>query len=295
MLIADSHPSSPAIPPEPLKVTVTLTALAILAFAANSLLTRRALAGNEIGPSAFVAIRVSSGALMLVMLNTRRQTGIIPQRSDLAGIASLLVYAVAFTYAYVRLGAAIGALILFPTVQLTLVSIASLKGNRPSRREALGSMTALAGIVWLLAPNVTLPSLMAALLMTVAGFAWGLYTSLGRGTTDPLARTARNFLGAAPFTLILAFAFFGWSMTVMGAVLAVLSGAITSALGYVLWYAVLPRLTASAAGAAQLLVPAVTALAGIGWLGERPSVGMIGSSALILTGVWLVIGSARQL
>ncbi len=155
-------------------------------------------------------------------------------------------------------------------------------------------MIALGGIVCLLAPTVTLPSLMAALLMAAAGIAWGLYTSLGRSTTDPLAHTARNFLGAAPFTLILALAYSGWPVTVVGAVLAVFSGAITSALGYVLWYAVLPRLSASAAGAAQLLVPAVTALAGIVWLGEPPSIGMIGSSVLILSDVWLVMGSGRQ-
>ena len=270
--------------------TAGLALLAIFAFAANSLLTRRALAGQEIGPGAFVAIRLASGALMLALLGARRADRLVPGRADLAGIASLLGYAIAFTFAYVQLGAAIGALILFPTVQLTLVAIACSRGTVPSAREAAGSALALAGVVCLLAPSVRTPSLMAAVLMAIAGISWGFYTALGRGATDPLSRTARNFLGAAPFVLPLALVPAGQSPSVLGAMLAVASGAVTSALGYALWYAVLPRLSASAAGAAQLLVPAVTALAGVVWLGERPSMGLVASSALILSGVAITTG-----
>ncbi len=274
--------------------TAGLALLAIVAFAANSLLTRRALAGHEIGPGTFVALRLASGALMLAVLGAHRADGLVPRRADLGGIASLLGYAIAFTFAYVQLGAAVGALILFPTVQLTLVTVAAVRGTLPSAREAAGSALALVGIVCLLAPNVRTPSIVAALLMAIAGVSWGLYTSLGRGTTDPLARTARNFLGAAPFVLPLAFVSAGPSPSMLGGALAVASGAITSALGYALWYTVLPRLSASAAGATQLLVPVLTALAGFAWLGERPSVGFVASSALILGGVAVTTGLFRR-
>ena len=274
--------------------TAGLTLLAILAYAANSLLTRRALAGGDIGPGAFVAIRLTAGALMLALLGTRSVSGVIPGRADLAGIASLLSYAVAFTFAYVRLGASVGALILFPTVQLTLILLAALRGSLPSRREAAGSALALAGIVCLLAPSVTTPSLSAAVLMAAAGVSWGLYTALGRGARDPLARTARNFIGAAPVALLVGLLSIGSPPSTLGVTLAVISGAVTSALGYVLWYAVLPRLSASGAGAAQLLVPAITALAGITWLGERPSIGLVVSSALILGGVAVATGIVRR-
>jgi drug/metabolite transporter (DMT)-like permease len=275
--------------------TLILTALAMLAFAANSVLTRRALAGSDIAPGTFVAIRLISGALMLGALGVWRPGSIIPRRSDLGGIGFLLVYAVAFTFAYVRLGAAVGALILFPTVQLTLVTLASLRGSLPSRREVLGSFTALAGIAWLLAPNVTMPSLVAAGMMALAGVAWGLYTAQGRGTKDPFARTARNFLGAAPLAFLLALASPGLHPSALGIVLAVVSGAVTSGLGYVLWYTVLPRLTASGAGAAQLLVPAIASVAGVTWLGEQASVALVGGSTLILLGVGLVMGIALEL
>jgi drug/metabolite transporter (DMT)-like permease len=270
--------------------TAGLALFAILAFAANSLLTRRALAGGEIGPGAFVAIRLASGALMLAVLSGRRADRLVPDRADLGGIASLLGYAVAFTFAYVQLGAAVGALILFPTVQLTLLVIAVWRGDVPSAREGTGSALALAGIVCLLAPAARTPSMMAAGLMATAGVSWGFYTSLGRGATDPLARTTRNFLGAAPFVLPLALLQTVHHATALGAGLAIVSGAVSSALGYALWYAVLPRLSASAAGTAQLLVPAITALAGVAWLGERPSIGLVVSSALILSGVAITTG-----
>jgi drug/metabolite transporter (DMT)-like permease len=274
--------------------TFALTAVAILAFAGNSLLTRMALTRPEIAASQFVGIRLVSGAVMLVLLNVKRRSGIWPRFADVPGIASLFVYAVAFTFAYITLGAASGALILFPTVQITLVVVASSRGSPPSSRQQLGMAIAVAGLLVLLGPRSSAPPLGGAILMAVAGIAWGIYTLLGRGAVDPFGRTARNFVGAAPFALIVALAMGAPRPSVEGVVLAIASGAITSALGYVVWYAALPRLNVATAGAAQLLVPVITAVGGVGWLGEKPSLAMIAAIALILGGVALT-NSTRKI
>jgi drug/metabolite transporter (DMT)-like permease len=274
--------------------TFALTAVAILAFAGNSLLTRMALTRPEIAASQFVGIRLVSGAVMLVLLNVKRRSGIWPRFADVPGIASLFVYAVAFTFAYITLGAASGALILFPTVQITLVVVASSRGSPPSSRQQLGMAIAVAGLLVLLGPRSSAPPLGGAILMAVAGIAWGIYTLLGRGAFPLLASPARNFVGAAPFALIVALAMGAPRPSVEGVVLAIASGAITSALGYVVWYAALPRLNVATAGAAQLLVPVITAVGGVGWLGEKPSLAMIAAIALILGGVALT-NSTRKI
>jgi drug/metabolite transporter (DMT)-like permease len=274
--------------------TFALTGVAILAFAGNSLLTRIALTRPEIAASQFVGIRLISGAMMLALLNLRQRSAIWPRYADIPGTASLFIYAVAFTFAYKTLGAASGALILFPTVQLTLVVVATLRGSPPSARQQLGMVTAVAGLLVLLGPRSSAPPLGGAILMGLAGVAWGMYTLLGRDAINPFARTARNFLGAAPLALIVMLVIESPKPTTEGVILAIASGAITSALGYVVWYAALPRLNVATAGAAQLLVPVITAVGGVGWLGETPSLAMMVAIALILGGVALTNSSRKK-
>jgi drug/metabolite transporter (DMT)-like permease len=275
--------------------TLALTALVICAFAGNSLLTRLALAPAEISASHFVGIRLISGAVVLALLGVRHQSEILPRGADIPGIASLLVYAMAFTFAYVSLGVATGALILFPTVQLTLALIATFRGTPPTARARTGLLIAFAGLVVMLAPRSTAPPPAAALMMALAGIAWGAYTYLGRGAANPFARTARNFIGAAPFALFVMLAFAAPTPSMKGVILAIASGAITSALGYVVWYAVLPRLNMATAGATQLLVPVITAAGGVFWLGETPSIALVSAACLVLSGIWLTLGPPKQL
>lgn len=270
-------------------VTVVLVALAILAFAGNSLLTRQALAGGAIAPGAFVGLRLASGAVLLALLLARRPAEILPRRADLPGIGALLLYALAFTWAYLGLGAATGALILFSSVQLTLVLLAHLRGTRLTGREAAGMVLALAGLALLLAPGLTAPPLGGALLMALAGVGWGFYTLLGRGAVNPLALTARNFIGAAPVGLVLLLLGLTRSgpLQLEGVLLAIASGAVTSGIGYAVWYAVVPCLSVAMAGSAQLLVPLVTAAGGVLWLGEPLTLHFAIVCLLILTGIWL--------
>ena len=265
-----------------------LTALAILAFAGNSLLTRAALAEGEIGPGAFTGLRLVSGAVILFVLASWGREPVLPRLADWGGTLALLVYAVAFTFAYVALGAATGALILFATVQVTMVAVSIARGQSPSGREWLGHAFALAGLVWLLGPQIVAPSRWAAVSMIVAGIAWGAYTLIGRGSRAPLSQTGRYFAGAAPFGLLVALLAPGeaWSeTTATGIGLAIASGAVTSGLGYAIWYAALPGLTATVAGIAQLLVPAVAALGAAVWLDETITLTLVLASALVFAGI----------
>jgi len=273
--------------------TVLLTAAAVVAFAANSVLTRMALAGGAIEASQFVAVRLISGSCLLTAIALPRLSDVLPRRADLGGVVSLLTYVIAFTFAYNKLGAATGALILFPVVQLTLLVAALWRGATLSRRERSGALVALAGVVCLLGPRAAVPALSAGLLMCLAGVGWASYTLLGKGVVDPVTRTARNFIGAAPVGLLIAATSCCVRPRAHALELAILSGAITSGLGYVVWYTVIPRLTTSEAGSAQLLVPVVTALTAVAWLGEPLTVSLVASSILILGGVWLVMSSSR--
>ncbi|MEM9303429.1 MAG: DMT family transporter [Pseudomonadota bacterium] len=275
-------------------LAVVLTTLAILAFAGNSLLTRAALADGHLGPATFAGLRLLSGAITLAAIGLWGAHPVRPGRADLPGIAALAVYAVAFTFAYVNMGAAAGALILFAMVQLTMAAVATLQGQRPRGLEAIGLLVALGGLAWLLAPGLTAPPLLPALLMAIAGAAWGAYTLFGRGASDPLAATARNFIGTWPLAVVLLAGLAFEAPSVRGVVLAVLSGAITSGLGYAIWYAVLPRLTVAIAGCAQLTVPAVAAIGGALWLGETITLRLALASLLILAGVGLTILGRRQ-
>lgn len=268
-------------------VTVGLAALAIGAFAGNSLLTRAALSGELIGPGAFGTIRLASGAaaLMAFALLTRRE--IVPRYRDILGAAALAAYTGFFSFAYVVLDAATGALILFAAVGATVTLGSLRKGVRLA--ELAGLLLAFGGLVWLLMPGAQAAPFGAAALMAIAGVAWGVYTLMGRAGGEPVGRTARNFWLAWPF-LIPAMMYAGFDdVTRDGVVIAIVCGVVTSAAGYSVWYLCLPRLPVVASGSVQLATPAAAALGGILLLGEPAGWRLAGASALILAGIALTL------
>ncbi|SLN14128.1 EamA-like transporter family protein [Roseivivax jejudonensis] len=269
-----------------------LTALTMVAFAANSVLNRLAVGAGGIDPGLFGTIRLWSGALMLagLCLVLRGRMSLGGSRRAI-GVGSLLLYIYGFSAAYLALDAGLGALILFGTVQVTMAAGALAGGERPPLRRWVGTGVAFAGLVWLLWPGsgvaVSLPHGMA---MAAAGLGWGIYSLAGRGAGDPLVGTAANFVLAAPLGLVIALALPGsGAASVPGIALAVVSGAITSGLGYALWYAVLPSLPASVAAVAQLTVPPIAIAGGAVLLGEVPSAEFLAASAVVLGGVALSV------
>mgnify|MGYP002620578255 CR=1 FL=1 len=273
-----------------------LGALTMSAFAANSLLNRAALADGSIDPMSFALLRVLAGAVVLWLL-VREAPGLA--RGPLFMAAALCTYLLGFSLAYVALDAGIGALILFGTVQVTMLSGALVSGERLGARRWLGAALALAGLAALMLPGVeAVPAAGPAALMLLAGLGWGLYSLAGRGAARPLAVTAGNFLLAVPMVALLALVWwcFGGDATSSrrGVALALVSGAVTSGLGYALWYAILPALGAVRAGVAQLSVPVIALLGGVALLGERLGAGALMASALLLAGVALASLPARR-
>lgn len=267
-----------------------LTLLTLLAFASNSILCRLALSTGSIDPGAFTLIRLASGAatLAVVAFALRRRS---PWKSGswLSG-ALLFAYAAAFSFAYVHLAAGTGGLILFGAVQFTMIGIGIGKGERPGKIEWLGLVVALDGLIVLVAPGLQAPRPVAAMLMAIAGAAWGVYSIRGKSARDPVLATGDNFLRSVPFAVIvIALALPGTRPTPYGVTLAVVSGAATSGLGYVLWYAVLPHLTATRAAITQLAVPALVAIGGVLVLGEHVGVRFAAASAMMLGGVGLAV------
>ncbi|MEM0991339.1 MAG: DMT family transporter [Pseudomonadota bacterium] len=269
-----------------------LTALTMVAFAANSVLNRVALADGWIGPADFAALRLASGAIALVLMvyaTGGRVPWAVARRPS--GAAALLVYIVGFSFAYLTLDTGVGALILFGGVQVTMFAGALLSGERPGARRWLGAGVAFAGLVWLSWPAGTVrldPSGVA--LMSAAAVGWGIYSLIGRGTAAPLAATAANFALAVPAgALIWLIVPDAAALTWQGVVLAVTSGVVTSGMGYALWYSVLPRLDAAAAALAQLTVPVIAAAGGALFLAEAPGTRTLIAGALVLAGV--AIGS----
>lgn len=272
--------------------TALLTTLAMLAFAGNSLFCRLALRDTEIDAASFTAIRLASGALVLaalLMLRGKRPTagGSWPMA------AMLFAYAVCFSFAYRDLTAATGALLLFGAVQFTMTGYGLWSGERIRGLKLVGLLVALAGLVWLLLPGLAAPPPLAAALMLGAGAAWGVYSLLGKGAGDPTAATGGNFLRSLPFAAVLALTATTTAGAVdpTGALYAVLSGALTSGLGYVLWYAALPRLRATSAATVQLSVPAIAALGGAVLLAEPVTVRLLVASVAVLGGIALTIRS----
>jgi drug/metabolite transporter (DMT)-like permease len=273
-----------------------LTTVALFAFAANSLLCRLALRQDLIDPASFAGIRVVSGALMLAAIARWRGQSARPGRADWRAAIMLFAYLGCFSFAYLTLPAGTGALILFGAVQLTMLGAGLAAGERLAAAAWAGVALAAVGLAWLMLPSVAAPSPSSAALMALAGVAWGIYSLRGRGVADPLAATAANFAWATPLTLALGLVFAARMHVAAGGVaLAIASGAITSGLGYVVWYAALAHLTSMRAAAVQLAVPLIAAFGGVAFLGEAFTARLALASLAILGGIALVlVGRARK-
>ena len=269
--------------------TALLIVFAMLAFAGNSLLCRIALRDTSIDAASFTSIRLASGALVLwILLRSRGKQPLAAGSWPMA--AMLFAYAVCFSFAYRDLTAATGALLLFGAVQLTMTGYGLFTGERLTGLRLAGVLVAVAGLVWLLLPGLSAPPVIAAGLMLAAGLAWGIYSLLGRGAGDATAATGGNFIRAVPFAAVLSLAAASQSSPdTTGLMYAVASGAVTSGLGYVLWYAALPALTATSAATIQLCVPAIAALGGAVLLAEPITARLLIASAAILGGIALTI------
>jgi len=272
---------------------IALTTLAMVAFAANSLLCRQALKHTAIDPASFTAIRLVSGALMLWLVARLKQTA-PAGKGNWPSAFALFVYAAGFSFAYVSLPAASGALLLFGAVQATMIGHAVWAGERLRVLQVVGVMLAFAGLVGLLLPGLSAPPLTGALLMIGAGIAWGVYSLRGKGAGDPTRVTAGNFMRAVPITLALSFIMFDFSsVDAAGFYYAIASGALASGLGYAIWYTALPSLKNTSAASVQLSVPVIAALGGIVFLGESMTLRLILASVAILGGIALVIVQKR--
>jgi drug/metabolite transporter (DMT)-like permease len=279
--------------------TAALTLLALLGFAANSLLCRAALENGawRIDAASFTTVRLVSGAIVLwLLLRMRGGTG-GERRGSWGSALALFTYAAGFSLAYVRIPTGVGALILFGCVQATMLGVGLFRGERPRPLEWLGLAMALGGLLVLRLPGATAPDALGATLMAGAGVAWGMYSLRGRGNADPLAATADNFLRGVPMTLGLSvlglLVLEAPRVTPAGVGLAVASGALASGVGYSLWYAALPHLTAMRAAVVQLAVPVVAAVGGVLLLGETLTVRLVGAGGALLGGVFLAL-LARQ-
>lgn len=290
--------------------TVWLTILALVAFAANSVFSRLALAEQWIDAAGFTMVRLITGALVLLLLlyfnrlsSKRALKATSPMGSKAApskrgswlAALMLFVYAVAFSYAYLQLETGSGALVLFGMVQLTMVVATFIEGHRLRGLEVIGILIAFAGLVYLVLPQVSTPSIMGVVLMALAGMAWAGYTLLGRGSNAPLADTSFNFLRTVPMAVLLGVATLDqWFATPQGLLLAALSGGLASGVGYSIWYRVLRHLSATQAGVLQLLVPVIAAIGGVIFVAEPLTMRLIISAALILGGIYLVINGRSK-
>jgi drug/metabolite transporter (DMT)-like permease len=270
-----------------------LTLLAMLAFAANSLLCRVALKHTAIDAASFTTIRVVSGALALVWM-VRMRGGKQESAGSWTSALALFAYAAAFSFSYVSLSAATGALLLFGAVQATMIGVGLFRGERVDVRAALGLTCALAGLVGLLLPGLSAPPLWGCALMLVAGVAWGVYSLRAKGGGDPLRVTAGNFSRAVVFSVVLSIATIPWaSIDGPGIGFAIASGAMASGIGYAIWYSALPGLTVTSAGTVQLSVPVIAALGGVVLLDEPITFRLLIASTAILGGIALVVVRRR--
>lgn len=270
--------------------TVTVTAITLVAFASNSILCRLALAPRLIDAGAFTFVRLVSGALMLATLLAARERRMPRLRVHWPAALALFAYAAPFSFAYLRISAGTGALILFGAVQVTMIGWDFLQGRLFNAAELIGFLLAIAGLVVLAWPGAAAPDPGGAALMALAGIAWGVYSLLGRGVADPLGATASNFTLSLVCALPLAAATLVHSnVSPHGLILAICSGALASGVGYAIWYTALRGLSSTHAGIVQLLVPVLAALGGVLVLGEDVSLRLIVSAVMIFAGVTLAI------
>jgi drug/metabolite transporter (DMT)-like permease len=276
--------------------TAGVTLLALIAFASNSLLTRLALGAREIDAATFMLARLASGAVVLTLVVWARARTLAPlRRRGGLGPLALFCYAAPFSFAYLRIGAAVGALVLFGFVQLTMVGYGIFRGERPAAATWLGLTLATAGLAALTVPSISRPDPLGVVLMAVAGVAWAAYTLAGKTTVDPIAANASAFVGAG---LLASIPWLAWhpaaTPSAQGLTLALISGGVTSGLGYALWYRVLPRLTVMQAAVAQLSVPVIAAFGAALFLHERLSARFVLCAGAVLGGVGLVLSSRVQ-
>jgi drug/metabolite transporter (DMT)-like permease len=270
-----------------------LTLVAMIAFAGNSLLCRLALKQTGIDAATFTLVRIFSGAVVLWLIVKLRK-GAWRDAGNWPSALALFVYAAAFSFAYVTLSAGTGALLLFGAVQATMILWGVRCGERLRVRQLAGLALALAGLVALLLPGLSAPPLGGSILMLGAGLAWGIYSLRGKASGNPMTATAGNFLRAAPFAAILSMALLPWArLDRAGIVYALLSGAIASGLGYVIWYTALPYLRAASAATVQLSVPVLAAAGGILLLREPLTLRFVFTSMAVLGGIALVVRSPR--
>ncbi len=286
---------------------VALVVAALVGFAANSILCRLALGTQRIDAISFTTVRVLAGALALVLIArlTARRRAVRPAAAgSWRGASALFAYAIAFSLAYLRIGAGVGSLIAFGAVQLTMIGWGIRGGERPAAVQWIGLVIAFAGLTVLATRGAGAVDPIGGGLMLAAGVSWGIYSLLGRGSANPLIDTAGNFVRAAPMALVvtllaaLAAAFGAPPITMHasggGLALAVLSGALTSGVGYSLWYAALPSLTTTRAAALQLATPVLTALAAVSFLGESLTPRLIAAASAILGGLALALAGRRK-
>jgi drug/metabolite transporter (DMT)-like permease len=268
-----------------------LTLLAMIAFASNSLLCRLALKQTSLDAATFTFIRIFSGAVALwIIMRMRIGAHRAPLQGNWLSALALFGYAAAFSFAYITLSVATGALLLFGAVQATMILWGLRKGELLHLRQLCGLIVALAGLIALLLPGLSAPPLAGATLMLGAGVAWGVYSLRGRGTSDAINTTAGNFLRAVPLAVVLSMAFIlRMRVDAAGIAYATLSGALASGVGYVIWYTALPSLKAASAATVQLAVPVLTAAGGILLLGEPLTVRFLLASVAVLGGIALVV------
>jgi drug/metabolite transporter (DMT)-like permease len=273
---------------------VVLTVLAMLAFAANSVLARLAFATGGAEPLSYTGIRLAAGAATLAAILLLRDRH-VTVRGSWTAAAALFGYALLFSIAYILLGAGTGALILFASVQIGILGWAIRMGDRPRVLEWLGLTVALAGLAYLVSPGLVAPHPLGAALMLGAGLCWAAYTLIGRGSQSPLADTAGNFIRTAPIAVVFIAASAVWrGITVPAALYAIASGALASGLGYAVWYAALPRLSRTRAAIVQLTVPAIAAAGGVIFIAEPLSARLAISTILILGGVGFALLAAER-
>lgn len=273
---------------------IIITTLSLLAFAANSLITRFALEDTSIDEASFIMLRVVSGALFLWLYSAFKKDNAPHKAGSWLAATALFIYAASFTYGYGLITAGTGALLLFGSVQVTMTIVGYREGERLNRVQLIGFILALIGLVILMLPGIAAPSFFGAILMCISGIAWSVYTLQGRGAGNPAAATAGNFIKAVPMVIIL------WqvvnfnatnslNLANAGVIYALLSGVVTSGMGYIIWYSVLPKLKATQAAIVQLSVPLLVTVAGVLLLNEDITLRIVIASLAILLGTVFVL------
>jgi drug/metabolite transporter (DMT)-like permease len=271
------------------------TTFALFCFAGNSVLNRLALGSDSIDAGSYIGIRLMSGAVALWLMNgAAKRDFSVPLRGSFLPAFYLFLYGVAFSFAYRSLTSGTGAFILFGTVQATMLSVAIFKGERPHFSEWIGLLFAISGLLYLVFPGLSAPDPLGAALMVTAGVAWGGYTLKGKGVQNPLETTALNFMRAVPMVLLVnLFTFSSGHWSGMGVFYAILSGAVTSGIGYAVWYAALKGLTTTQAALLQLCVPVIAALGGVVLMSESVTMRLFFAGLLIISGVSLALLGKR--